>query len=135
MGDVGEHAREEVNRVVQGGNYGWSCFEGTQPFPVACNPSGSPLPPVAEYGRGEGFSVTGGYVYRGSAISALAGRYVFGDFGSGRLWHIPADTAPTMAMSGGVQTGLNISSFGEGVDGELYVVHYGGQLYRLVGTN
>jgi glucose/arabinose dehydrogenase len=134
LGDVGEARLEEINRVTRGGNYGWSCFEGTQTFPVNCAAQPNPLPPIAEYGRSEGFSVTGGYVYRGSAIAGLPGRYVFGDF-SGRLWHIAGDTQPTILMTGGVATGLNISSFGEGIDGELYVVHYGGQLYRLTRTN
>ena len=75
--------------------------------------------------------MTGGYVYRGTAIPGLAGRYVFGDFVSGALWHIAADTQPTMVMGAGFQTGLSIASFGEDVAGELYVVHYGGQLYRV----
>ena len=89
-------------------------------------------PPVAEYPRTEGTAVTGGYVYRGSAIPGLAGRYVFGDFGSGKLWHIAADTPPTMVMSGGLQTGLSISSFGEDLAGELYIVDYAGGIYRLI---
>ncbi|HEU4645510.1 MAG TPA: hypothetical protein VFS80_08085, partial [Burkholderiales bacterium] len=80
-----------------------------------------------------GRTVTGGYVYRGSSIVGLPGRYVFGDFITGTLWHIASDSQPTLRITGGSPTGLNISSFGEGVDGELYVVHYGGQLYRLIG--
>jgi hypothetical protein len=89
------------------------------------------LPPVAEYGRDEGRSVTGGYVYRGMAIPGLVGRYVFGDFITGALWHIGVDTQPTMVMGAGFVTGLSIASFGEDAAGELYVVHYGGQLYRV----
>jgi hypothetical protein len=79
--------------------------------------------------------VTGGYVYRGGAIPALVGRYVFGDFASGRLWHIATDTPPTTTMTSAdaLATNLLISSFGEGVDGELYIVDYRGQLYRIVG--
>jgi glucose/arabinose dehydrogenase len=135
VGDVGQGAREEINRVVLGGNYGWRCFEGTQ-----FNPQGQPcgsepnlLPPVAEYGRSVGTTVTGGYVYRGTAIANLAGRYVFGDFGSTQIWHIDANTPPTMQMAGGINSMLSIASFAEDNDGELYVVHYGGQLYRLIG--
>jgi hypothetical protein len=81
-----------------------------------------------------GTTVTGGYVYRGTAIRGLAGRYVFGDFTSGRIWHIIAGTQPTVRVSDGFDSGLNISSFGEGNDGELYLVHYGGRLYRLTGS-
>lgn len=134
VGDVGQGALEEIDRVVRGGNYGWRCFEGT--LLTANMPCGSEptlLPPIAEYGRTEGRSVTGGYVYRGSSIVGLPGRYVFGDFITGTLWHIASDAQPTLRITGGSPTGLNISSFGEGVDGELYVVHYGGQLYRLIG--
>jgi uncharacterized repeat protein (TIGR03806 family) len=134
VGDVGQGALEEVDRVIAGGNYGWRCFEGTRAFNANCGPNAaSSLPPVAEYGRTAGQSVTGGYVYRGTAIPALAGRYVFGDFVTGRLWHVPRDTPPTLNVTGvpSLATGLSIASFGEGIDGELYVVHYGGTLHRL----
>jgi len=134
VGDVGQGALEEIDRVVLGGNYGWRCFEGTQQtVNQPCGTEPILLPPVAEYDRNQGRSVTGGYVYRGSSILGLPGRYVFGDFITGRLWYIASDAQPTLRITGGSQTSLNISSFGEGVDGELYVVHYGGQLYRLIG--
>jgi len=135
VGDVGQGTLEEIDRVVAGGNYGWRCLEGTVVTTnLPCGSEPSLLPPVAEYGRTEGRSVTGGYVYRGTAIAGLNGRYVFGDFITGRIWHIAGNTAPTAQITGGLVSGLNISSFGEGVDGELYVVHYGGQLYRLTGS-
>jgi glucose/arabinose dehydrogenase len=134
LGDVGQGALEEIDRVTLRGNYGWRCFEGTRATGLACGTEASLLPPVAEYGRSEGTTVTGGYVYRGSSIPALIGRYVFGDFGSGQLWHIAADTQPTLRMGAGFQSGLNISSFAEDVAGELYVVDYGGGLYRLTGN-
>ncbi len=112
---------------MRGGNYGWRCFEGTQDSPrvgSAQLPAGSNLlPPVAEYDHTLGAAVTGGYVYRGTAIPGLVGRYVFADFSSGRIWDIPNDTQPTMTMTGGLETGLHISSFGEDHDGELYVVN------------
>jgi glucose/arabinose dehydrogenase len=59
---------------------------------------------------------------------------VFGDFITGRLWHIADDTQPTAVVTGGIATGLSISSFGEDEDGELYIVHYGGRLHRVIGT-
>ena len=77
------------------------------------------------------FSTTGGFVYRGSAIPALHGRYVFGDFGGG-LWSIARDTTPTMTMGPGLATGLQISSFGQDTNGEIYIVDLGGTLHRLV---
>jgi uncharacterized repeat protein (TIGR03806 family) len=136
LGDVGESTREEVNRIVRGGNYGWRCFEGTQrPTTTrSCEEPQNPRPPIAEYDHTVGRAVTGGYVYRGTAIPALVGRYVFGDFASGRVWDIPNGTSPTMTMTGGLETGFFISSFGEGNDGELYVVNFGGDLRRITGA-
>ena len=134
LGDVGQGAREEIDRVVLRGNYGWRCFEGTLATGLACGSEPNLQAPVAEYERSVGTTVTGGYVYRGTAIRGLAGRYVFGDFTSGRIWHIVAGTQPTVRVTDGFDSGLNISSFGEGNDGELYLVHYGGQLYRLTGS-
>jgi glucose/arabinose dehydrogenase len=133
LGDVGEGGWEEINRVTSGGNYGWRCREGAHPFNASCGPNAaSAIDPVAEYARQPGNAVTGGYVYRGSAIPQLSGRYVFGDFGSGRIWHIGRDTSPTLQVTQpALSTGLNISSFGQGADGEIYLVHYGGTLHRL----
>ena len=132
LADVGQNAIEEVDRITRGGNYGWRCFEGTQAYNSTCGPdSASSLPPIAQYTHAYGVSVTGGYVYRGAAIPALVGRYVFGDFGSGRIWHIARDTPPTLNVTAGFDSGLSIASFGQGSDGELYVVDYGGMLYRL----
>lgn len=133
VGDVGQSALEEVDRVVRGGNYGWRCFEGTRNTQLACGNLPDRLPPVAEYGRSVGTTVTGGYVYRGTAIPAFVGQYVFGDFGNGRIWNIASDTQPTLTMTGGFASGLSISSFGEGSDGELYVVSYDGRLFRIIG--
>jgi uncharacterized repeat protein (TIGR03806 family) len=133
VGDVGQGALEEVNRVGRGGNYGWRCFEGTNAFNANCGPNAaSSLPPVAQYGRSAGQSVTGGFVYRGSAVPALTGRYVFGDFVTGRIWHIARETAPTLTVGAGFDSGLSIASFGQGLDHELYVLHYGGTVHRLV---
>jgi glucose/arabinose dehydrogenase len=141
VGDVGQSAREEVDRVVLGGNYGWRCFEGTRNTGMACGSEPNLLPPIAEYDRSFGQSITGGYVYRGKAFPQLVGRYVFGDFIFGNIWSIAADTQPTLDLvSANVQpfdSDLAISSFAEDSDGELYVVHYGnnvnpdGALYRL----
>jgi glucose/arabinose dehydrogenase len=133
VGDVGQGQREEIDRVANGGNYGWRCFEGTLATGFACGPALDLLPPIAEYGRGVGASVTGGFVYRGTAIAGLFGRYVFGDFVSGRLMHIAGSAQPTVTLTSGFETGLNIASFGQDASGELYVVDYSGALYRVVG--
>ena len=85
------------------------------------------------YGRDLGSSVTGGYVYRGTEIGGLPGRYVFGDFGSGRIFALPADATTGSDADELVDTALSISSFGEGEDGELLIVDFGGGgLHRLL---
>ncbi|MBV6418740.1 MAG: hypothetical protein CMLOHMNK_03678 [Steroidobacteraceae bacterium] len=135
VGDVGQAAWEEVDRVVLGGNYGWRCREGAHDYNLTCGNQPSRLDPVAEYGRSAGFSITGGYVYRGTAMPSLVGRYFFADYGSGRIWNIASNTQPTLAVTSaqGLATNLGISSFGEAVNGELYVVDLnGGGLYQLV---
>jgi glucose/arabinose dehydrogenase len=136
LADVGQGAWEEVNRVVAGGNYGWRCMEGTLPTSLVCgNPSTPLLPPVAEYEHPLGQAVTGGYVYRGTAIPALVGRYVFADYSSQLIWNIPADTAPTRTMSAAdaSDSNANITSFAEDANGELYVVDVRtAAIYRIV---
>lgn len=134
LADVGQGSFEEVNTIQRGGNYGWDCREGAHNFETAGCPATGLIDPVAEYGRTLGSSVTGGYVYRGAQPSTLVGRYLFADFSSGRIWAWipdpanPSSRAPTQLL----QTTLNISSFGQGNDGELYVVHYtGGTLHRI----
>jgi uncharacterized repeat protein (TIGR03806 family) len=138
LNDVGQSTLEEVDKVTIGGNYGWRCFEGSNSFNSTCGTNGaSAIAPIAQYGRTLGFSTTGGFVYRGSAIPNLQGRYLFGDFGSGNLWHIARDTAPTLTLTSSTQpaplaTGLQIASFGQDTDGELYIVHLGGTLHKIV---
>ncbi len=134
LADVGQGTFEEVNTIQRGGNYGWDCREGAHDFETAGCPASGLIDPVAEYGRSLGESITGGYVYRGSQPSSLVGRYLFADFVSGRIWAWipnaanPSARAPTQLL----QTTLNISSFGQGNDGELYVTDYvGGTLQRI----
>lgn len=135
LADVGQGALEEVDLVTLGGNYGWRCFEGTSTHSTNCGPNAaSSIPPVAQYGRTLGFSTTGGYVYRGSAIPALVGRYVFADFGTGNIWNISRGTVPTLTVTQAMalDTNLNVASFAEDQAGELYVVHLGGTLHRII---
>jgi glucose/arabinose dehydrogenase len=130
VGDVGQGAWEEVDKVVLGGNYGWGTREGNHCFGAAtCANLG--LPPVVEYGRAEGKSITGGYVYRGRAIPGLAGFYLYGDYMSGKIWAIASDEAAPAQRT--VLQGRSISSFGEDLAGELYVVNIqSGQIDKIV---
>jgi glucose/arabinose dehydrogenase len=136
IADVGQQNWEEINHVSsgKGKNFGWRRLEGFRLYPSndRCRSNCKTLP-IAVYGHwGNNCSVTGGYVARRSG-AARHGQYLFGDYCSGRLWAIPA------GFSGGslptpTSTGLNISSFGEGSSGEIYVVHHGGAIYRVQGT-
>jgi hypothetical protein len=139
VGDVGQGAREEVDVGLAsrrgGENYGWNVMEGAQCFSPAsgCDRSGLTLP-VYDYGHGEGCSISGGPVYRGCRMPALAGTYFFGDYCSGfvrsfRLVSGQATELRTWSGLGGIDS---VSAFGVDADGELYVVDYqDGQLYRL----
>ena len=95
--------------------------------------------PVAEYGRDQGCSVTGGHVYRGDAIEGLAGWYLFSDYCTGPLFGVRSDLAATAPGERAaaprvlLETGANVSSFGEDADGELYLADYAsGTIYRIV---
>jgi glucose/arabinose dehydrogenase len=132
VGDVGQSAIEEVDRVQRGANYGWRCFEGTRDTGLECGSATDFEPPVAEYGRDLGASITGGFVYRGTAIDGLAGRYVFGDFISGRLFQVAANANATVSIEQGDASVLSLASFAEDLDGELLVVDYSGAIFRIV---
>jgi len=136
LGDVGQGVWEEVDFVERGGNYGWRCREGAHDYNTAgtlgCSTS-SLIEPVTEYDHTLGVSITGGYVYRGPQTTSLSGRYLFADFGSGRIWAWIPETASQLRQPTQVlDSTISVSSFGEGNDGELYVVNYGGTLHRIV---
>lgn len=99
-GDVGQGAREEINVITRGGNYGWAFREGTLSGPKASQapPGFTSIPPVVQYTHGsgamQGRSVTGGLVYRGTRMSQLTGAYVFADYVSGNVWAIRWEGPP-----------------------------------------
>ncbi len=131
VGDVGQGAREEIDVIVRGGNYGWRVFEGRRENINPDNLSAASfIDPVHDYGRESGSSVTGGYVYRGTAVPTLAGAYVYADFGSGRVWALVYDG--TQAVSNvHIATVTQPSSFGEDEAGELYVCCFDGRIRKL----
>lgn len=137
-GDVGQNKWEEVSIVPSGGNLGWNRREGRHCFPPGreCSAEGF-VEPVYEYGREEGRSITGGYVYSGSRVPALRGKYVFADFTDGRIWAIelPEQVAPPPKMPQARALGrwpLLISTFGRAPNGELYVGDFGqGRIFRI----
>jgi glucose/arabinose dehydrogenase len=132
-GDVGQNAEEEVNIIVAGGNYGWKITEGNLCFdpPTQCNRRGLRAP-IASYGRSEGQSVTGGYVYRGKSIPQLVGKYVFADFLTGTIFTLTRAPGGAWVRDVLFDTERYISSFAEDRDGELFLVDYAGEILRFV---
>ncbi len=131
LADVGQNAVEEVNLIERGGNYGWNIMEGSRCYRAAdCDTAGLRMP-IAEYAHAEGCSVTGGYVYRSTRVRALVGRYVFGDYCSGRIWTLAESPGARWVMVPLLESRMRISSFGEDQDGELYIVDHRGGLHLL----
>lgn len=138
VADVGQNQYEEVNTVTggQGGgvNYGWNIMEGFHCFRTPdCQQEGLHLP-VVEYSHSEGgCSITGGDVYRGARFPALTGNYFYGDFCSGYVWSLLGDEqgewrasqSPVVTVDG------NITTFGQDVDGELYLLTQQGTIYHI----
>lgn len=130
IGDVGQSAREEINYRAAGTtggiNYGWRCYEGTLPYnTVGCAAQNTYVSPIFDYPRNGvtgGFSVTGGYVYRGSEFATLYGYYICADYVSGNTWLINPAGAGTWNTT--LQAGLpgSVSGFGEAENGTLYAV-------------
>jgi glucose/arabinose dehydrogenase len=136
IADVGQNAYEEVNfqpAASKGGeNYGWNPREGFEPYNGGAD-SPAFTPPIHEYSHDLGCSVTGGYVYRGQALPALNGVYMYGDYCSGMVWGLRRDGAGKWTNQTLMQVGSPISSFGEDEAGELYVLdHASGAVYRIV---
>jgi glucose/arabinose dehydrogenase len=144
IGDVGQDSVEEIDyqpaASVGGENYGWRLLEGSADFNcTTCDADRAATElPIHEYTHADGFSVTGGYVYRGSSAPSVVGVYFFADF-NGRIWSFSFDgvtvsgftehTAKLNPQNGG------ISSFGEGGTGELFIVSYDGSIRRIIETN
>ena len=127
LADVGQNKWEEVDLIESGKNYGWNFMEGAHFYSNACASPNPSLPaatePLAEYGHNLGRSITGGYVYRGSDLPLLTGQYIYGDFQTGRIWGLDTGTYATEILID--NSGLLISSFAEGNDGEIYLLDYG----------
>jgi glucose/arabinose dehydrogenase len=135
IGDVGQSSREEIDYVARRGpgleNYGWDIYEGSLSYERK-EPSGGRLVfPIAEYGRGQGYSVSGGFVYRGRAVPALRGRYFYGDFGSGTIWSLKVVRGKATSLRREPVRVDSLASFGEDAAGELYAVSLGGTVYRI----
>lgn len=139
IGDVGQNRTEEIDMLPAGRsgvNFGWNVMEGDHCYQPreGCDTAGKELPIVVyPHDADWGNSVTGGYVYRGSALPALVGKYVFADFGSGRVWTATPHDDGTWSVDLLLETGFNVPTFGQDAEGELYLADYGGgMIYKLV---
>jgi glucose/arabinose dehydrogenase len=135
VADVGQGAREEVNVVPAshaGVNYGWSVMEGTNCFnpSTGCSQTGL-TPPVIEYSHAEGCSITGGYVYRGSAIPGIRGHYFYSDYCTGFLRSFRYENGVAVDQKNWGHSLGNVTSFGVDVAGELYVMS-GNTILKIV---
>ena len=131
-GDVGQNEIEEIDLITRGGNFGWPGFEGTNVFRGGNGGllGGVPhSPPIHQYDHSEGIAVIGGYVYRGTRIASLIGRYLFADYGTGTVWALDLDSTPPVATE--LASAPNPTSFGEDEDGEVYLTTQGSGIYRL----
>jgi len=135
IADVGQNAWEEVNFLPAGSpagaNFGWVIREGTHPYEGTAPVGMELIDPVAEYDHGQGCSVTGGFVYRGGALPAWQGVYLYGDYCTGVIWGLARTPDGAWLNRVLFETGLNISSFGEDAAGELYLTDLNGGVYRL----
>jgi hypothetical protein len=154
VGDVGEAKVDEVDFAPnaggrgKGANYGWNCFEGSQPYdaaPASCTtaPPSNPVAPVLEKQHPAtavngwcSYSITGGYVVRNAGLPSLDGRYVYGDYCSGE---VRSAQLATPTVSDDTPTGITLPttslvSFGEDASGRLYAVTISGAVYRIIET-
>jgi glucose/arabinose dehydrogenase len=136
IGDVGQNRYEEIDFLKAGAkpgtNFGWSYYEGNHVFKPQRIVRTRLKFPVTEYSHSLGCAVIGGYVYRGSAIPALRGDYLFADYCSGRVWFKTGPRASAHILSGVSQRLANITSFGQNASGELYLSSQNGSVYKLV---
>lgn len=135
LADVGQNAWEEINvqpaDSTGGENYGWNAFEGFHAYSGAA-PASAVVDPILEYSHENGWcSVTGGYVYRGELVPDLQGYYLYGDYCTGTLWAAAPTASGAWESVISLETGRQISSFGEDEAGELYLVDYEGVVLKF----
>lgn len=134
VGDVGQNQVEEVDVITKGGNYGWKIKEADDCFDATgnCGQTGL-IAPVWSYRQGaDGRSVTGGVVYRGKKLPNLIGKYVFGDYVSGKVWSLKYDGSKATDSGDKIANVSSISAFGEDANKELYILNYAsGKVYTL----
>jgi hypothetical protein len=137
IGDVGQGAWEEVDVALvatqrgRGANYGWRIMEGTHCYnPNPCTSTG--VLPFVEYPHSGGAcSISGGYVYRGTALPGLVGHYFYADYCNGNVSSFAYPSATVTDRSPELRPGTGVSAFGQDARGELYILQLGGPVYRI----
>lgn len=139
--DVGQYFAEEVNLIKKGGNYGWSYKEGFDDFPRSPIQNKAPknlIDPITTYDRKQGTSITGGYVYRGKLAPSLKGNYIYGDWGTGRIWALTEKEGKlesNQLIHGPIKSkkkGIKPTGFYQDNTGELVVLNWSGGIYRMI---
>jgi len=131
VADVGQESWEEINIVESGKNYGWNAKEGYTDFNPGVNVT-STEPPIYVYANaGLDISITGGYIYRGLELTGLSGKYIYADFGSGKIWALSYNSSNVIGNELLIDTNFNIPSFGIDNDKNLYICSFDGNIYIL----
>jgi len=138
-GDVGEVSYEEIDLIENGKNYGWNKMEGYHCYPYnMCDTTNMGFTrPIFEYSHAEGYSITGGYIYRGSLLPDLYGKYIYGDYVEGKVWALNYDGINPATSVQILDSNLLIVSFGVDRHNELFVCSYSettgdGKLYSII---
>jgi uncharacterized repeat protein (TIGR03806 family) len=132
VGDIGQDNWEMIIVAQRGANYGWSVTEGSHPFQLQRRRGPTPItPPTIEHPHSEARSITGGIVYRGRHLAALRGAYIYGDYGTGRIWGARYAEGRVTWNELIADTPHQMLGFGEDSDGELLYADYAGALYTL----
>ncbi len=137
IADVGQNEVEEINKIASplpntGLNFGWRCYEGNAPYLTSgCEPMNTMTFPISEYIHESGrCSITGGFFYTGTTYPDLQNKYVFADYCTGEIGYINDSNEVVWSFN----ASSTISTFGEGLDGELYVFN-GNSLFRVIDTS
>jgi glucose/arabinose dehydrogenase len=138
-GDVGQDAYEEIDTIINGGNYGWNIMEGFHCYPSGlfeCDSTGL-IPPIWEYPHnGNSVAITGGFIYHGNSMPVLAEKYIYGDYVMGKIWALTyGNSRPVMnqLLIDKASPVIAISSFAEDQANEIYVLGYNtGKIYKLI---
>ncbi len=136
-GDVGQKEFEEIDIITKGGNYGWRLKEANRCYnPRQDCDNGNLISPIHQYPRSEGISITGGFVYRGSRVPFLQGKYIFADYGNGNIWALTFEGNQKINNQLLTNEGDLVSAFGEDANGELYVLdHSSGKIKQFASKN